>query len=305
MAWARFSSFFTMAMALFVASPKAIAQQPQNPKTDPPARLETIVPAEPFGLEPSGERRPENPFEDAIETDRDSFTPATTTAGRRRLIVESAYTFLDNRGVKETHSFPEFISRYGLTERLELRLGWSYEVGGAGSDASGGGVSGEELPFSSGLGRESSLSYGVKFRVTDPDGWVPGSAVILQLATPTSGESADTQFVGTYVFGWELPHHWKLDAAFRYGTGSEKEDHFNEWAPSVVLKVTIRERVNVHAEYFGIFSTDKAEEFNHQYFSPGVHYLITPDLEIGVRVGWGLNDQSARFFSNVGFGCRF
>jgi hypothetical protein len=36
-----------------------------------------------------------------------------------------------------------------------------------------------------------------------------------------------------------------------------------------------------------------------------VHYLVTPDLEVGVRVGWGLNDQSARFFSNAGFGWRF
>src|SRR5262245_36977286 len=66
---------------------------------------------------------------DEIETDRDSFTPATTTAGRNRLIVESAYSFLDNRAVKETHSFPELILRYGLSERLELRLGWNYEVG--------------------------------------------------------------------------------------------------------------------------------------------------------------------------------
>lgn len=39
--------------------------------------------------------------------------------------------------------------------------------------------------------------------------------------------------------------------------------------------------------------------------SPGVHYLITPDIEIGMRVGWGLNNEAARFFSNVGIGWRF
>ena len=58
-----------------------------------------------------------------IETDRDSFTPATTTAGRNRLIVESAYSFFDNRGVKETHSFPELVLRFGLGDRLEFRFG--------------------------------------------------------------------------------------------------------------------------------------------------------------------------------------
>src|SRR5262249_2912814 len=91
-----------------------------------------------------GREREERPERDEIETDRDSFTPATTTAGRGRLILESAYSFQDNRGVKETHSFPEFLLRYGLTERLELRVGGNYEVGGAGNDVSGSGSASED-----------------------------------------------------------------------------------------------------------------------------------------------------------------
>jgi hypothetical protein len=91
--------------------------------------------------------------------------------GKDRLVLESSYTFQDNPGVPPTHSFPELLVRYGVMERLELRLGWNYEAGGKGNEASG--------------------------------------------------------------------------------------------------------------------------------------YLVTPNLEVGVRVGWGLNEQSARFFSNVGFGVRF
>src|SRR5687768_11001436 len=75
--------------------------------------------------EPAQEEREKRPEGGEIETDRDSFTPATTTADRGRLIVESAYTFLDNRAVKETHSFPELVLRYGLTDRVEVRLGWN------------------------------------------------------------------------------------------------------------------------------------------------------------------------------------
>lgn len=241
-----------------------------------------------------------------IETDRDSFTPATTTAGKGRLIFESAYSFIDNRGVKETHSFPELLFRYGLTERLELRLGWNYEVGGAGSDVSGSGSAEDVDFFSPGrLERETNLSYGLKYLLSEQRRWLPGSSVILQGSTPTSGEGNDTQFTGTYVFGWELPNRWKLDGALRYGTGSEKEDRFNIWAPSAVLKVPVGERVNVHAEYFGLFSQGKEGEFVRHFVSPGAHYLITDDLEVGVRVGWGLNGQSARFFVNAGLGWRF
>src|SRR5262249_29873261 len=67
--------------------------------------------------ESGGEPRREGRREDEIETDRDSFTPAISTAGRGRLIVESAYSFLDNRHVPETHSFPELLLRYGVMER--------------------------------------------------------------------------------------------------------------------------------------------------------------------------------------------
>jgi hypothetical protein len=287
-------------LALCVPALPAVAEPPASPQEFVPT-----FPTQWLGPEPAREEGRENAFEDAIETDRDSFTPATTTAGRQRLIVESAYSFLDNRTVKETHSFPELLLRYGLTERLELRLGWNYEVGGAGNDISGADVGEDELSLGSSLRRESRFSYGLKFGVTEQKDWMPRSAVILQAASPTSGEETDTRIFATYVFGWELPNEWQLDSAIRYSTGSEEEDHFDVWAPSVVLKIPLGERVNVHGEYFGIFSTNKAEEFTRHFLSPGVHYLITPDLEVGVRVGWGLNDQSARFFSNVGFGWRF
>jgi len=252
---------------------------------------------------PEADRRAEQPTE--IETDRDSFTAAVSTAGRGRLIFESAYSFLDNRSTKETHGLPEVLLRYGLTERLELRLGGNYEVGGAGNDVSGGAGAGEELSGGGKLERATGVSYGVKYRVTEQDEWIPGSSILLTGFTPTSGPETRTQATAGYIFGWELPERWKLDAGFRYRTDGERHDHFNTWAPSVVLKATIGERVNVHAEYFGLFSQGKETDFVKHYVSPGVHYLVTDDLEVGFRVGWGLNDQAARFFANVGVGLRF
>jgi len=258
----------------------------------------------------TGERARERPEErDEIETDRDSFTPATTTSPRGRLIVEGAYSFIDNRGIKETHSVPELILRYGLTDRVELRLGWNYEVGGAGSEVTGVDT-GEQDPFrtAQGLRREYTLAYGVKIGVTRQRGLVPRSAMILQGFTPTGGStgvSTASQLITTYIAGWELPNRWRFDMAMRYGTASESGDNFNTWAPSAVLRVPIGERWAAHAEYFGVSSTGKESNFTKHFFSPGLHCLVTPDLELGFRLGWGLNDQSARFFSNVGFGYRF
>jgi hypothetical protein len=102
-----------------------------------------------------------------------------------------------------------------------------------------------------------------------------------------------------------LSNRWRLDSALRFETDSDAGNQFGIWLPSVVLRVPLGERWQVHAEYFGLFSEGKEQAFSRHFFSPGGHFLITPNWEVGVRVGWGLNDQSSRFFSNVGFGYRF
>jgi len=241
--------------------------------------------------------------QDEIETDRDSFTPATTTAGEGRLIVESAYSFIDNRDVLETHSFPELLFRRGVNEWLELRFGWNYEVGGAGSPVSGNVPS--DLGDGGDLERESRIFYGGKLFLMEQTGLLPTSSLLIQGFTPTSGEAANTQLSATYIFGWESESGVLWDSAIRYSTSSLEKDDFNVWAPSTVVKVPVGERWKAHVEYFGIFSDGREQESSQHYFSPGAHYLITRNLEVGLRVGWGLNDQSANFFSNTGFGWRY
>jgi hypothetical protein len=262
-----------------------------------------------MGQAPESDREPEREAEpDEIETDRDSFTPATSVVGRGRLVVESAYTFQENRGFKETHSVPEFVARYGLTDRIELRLGWNYEVGGVGTETSGSDASDEDPNAQARLRREYTLAYGAKVQLTYQDGWLPRSIVIVQGFTPTGGSTGATtasRLVATYAAGWLLPNKWRFDAAIRYGMESENGDHFSNWAPSAVLKIPIGEKWATHVEYFGVFSAGKAEDTSQHYFSTGLHYLVTSNVEVGFRVGWGLNNQSARFFSNVGFGWRF
>lgn len=241
--------------------------------------------------------------EDEIETDRDSFTPASTLVGRNRIVFESAYSFIDNRNVPETHSLPEMVVRYGLTEMLELRFGTNYEIGGAGNPISANIP--DDLEQDAKLEEETNVSYGLKLALTDQLGWKPTSAMLLQAFTPVNGENTDTHFVATYVAGWKLANNWTWDSAIRYSTGSAEEDRFNVWAPSTVLKIPVGDRWKAHIEYFGVFSDGRARESVQHFISPGAHYLINRNWEIGTRVGWGINEQAPNFFANVGGGYRF
>ncbi len=241
--------------------------------------------------------------EDEIETDRDSFTAATSVVGKKRLVVESAYSFIDNRQVPETHSLPELIARYGIADNLELRLGLNYEVGGAGNPVSGNIP--DDAEETSELERETRFLYGTKWRATEQRRWLPQSSVVLQASTPSSGENSDTALAAAYVFGWKLDNAWQWDSEIRYATASSEQDHFNIWSPSTVLKVPVGERWKVHAEYFSLATAGRELEGTQHFFSPGAHYLFTKNFELGIRVGWGLNDQAPNFFNNIGGGIRF
>jgi hypothetical protein len=247
----------------------------------------------------------ESPERGEIETDRDSFTPATTTVDRGRSVLEGSYTFIDNRDVPEGHSFPELLWRMGVSEQLELRLGWNFETGGP-SGGTSGATTEDSFETEGDLTESASeMLYGAKLQTTRQSDWLPETAIILQGYTPTSGPSSLSRMTVGEAFGWTLPNDWKWDTAIRFGTNNEEGDAFNQWAPSTVVKIPVGERWNVHAEYFSLLSDGKADETNQHYGSFGAHVLLTKDVELGVRCGFGLNEEAAQFFNNVGLGWQF
>lgn len=241
--------------------------------------------------------------EEHIETDRDSFTPSTKTVDIGRVVVEAAYSFIDNRFTADNHSFPELVARLGIAEGLELRLGWNYEVGGGGGVVSG--VEGAEGLEGGGIEREARALFGLKLRLSEQRDWLPESSVIVQGFTPTRGDVTATDMSASYVFGWEFAEEWKLDAALRYATVTEVDNSSATWSPSVVLRIPLDEHWNTHVEYFGICPQGADTELPQHYLSSGMHYLVNKDLEVGFRVGWGLSDPSAKFFVNAGVGVQF
>jgi hypothetical protein len=246
--------------------------------------------------------------ESEFETDRDSFTPSTTTVAAGKMMVESAWSFIDNRDVPDTHSLPELVLRQGVNDWLELRFGTNFEAGGESSAVTGSefGESGEEAAEAGGeIERSTDVSYGLKVLLSGQEGWVPESSLIVMGSTPTSGRETATTLVCTYVAGWTFDNGWKWDSALRYGTGDAEGDRFNRWAPSTVVKIPVGEAWDLHAEYFAAFTDGRAVNTDVHYFSPGAAYMVTENLELGVRVGWGLNDEAAKFFTNVGLGWQF
>ena len=141
--------------------------------------------------------------------------------------------------------------------------------------------------------------------MTEQHGLIPRSCALLEGFTPTSGDNPSTQGVATYALGWELPIRWRFDSALRYATANEDGAGFIRWGPSVLLRLPVNERAKIHAESFTVFSAGREQNVACAFFSPGTQVLVTPNLELGLRVGWGLTDEAARFFVDGSFGWRF
>ena len=238
-----------------------------------------------------------------LDADRDAFTPVTHTVERGHALAETAYTYIENRTGPATHSLPELLVRAGILDRVELRFGVNYEAGSGGSVVtaleSGEGVDGDEFAT------EASLLYGLKAVVSEQAGWIPRSVGIVEAYTPTAGDVWATEPSATYAFGWELDQGHRFDAGIRYVYAASEEGTFDKWMPSVVLRMPLTERFEVHAEWFGIWTDGLEDEKVRPFIGPGWHYVLFPGFELGLRVGWGLTQDAANFYSDFGFALRY
>jgi hypothetical protein len=238
-----------------------------------------------------------------LGTDRDAFTPNTHTVPAGTALWEGSHVYIDNQFGKPTNNYPELLVRLGANDWLEWRFGVNYGVGSQGNIVTSVEV-GEGHPERGSL-YESSLLYGFKADLSDQQGWLPESCFIMEASTPAYGDVFGTVPVATGVCGWELPGGCRLDAALRYAYSEGRTGWFDRWSPSVILRVPLTDRFEVHAEYFDTFTSRPRIDTNRAFFSPGMHYLLTKRLEVGVRVGWGITPLAAPFFSDAGFGWRW
>lgn len=238
-----------------------------------------------------------------LGTDRDAFTPCTHCVAPGTVLFEASQVYIDHRFGRPTNNYPESLFRIGATDWLEWRVGANYGVNSQGTI-----VTSVEV----GEGRrdgttlyESSMLYGFKAALAEQDGLRPEACFIMEGSTPTSGDLFGTVPVATGVAGWELPGDWRLDTAIRYAYSERLTGWYGRWTPSVVLRVPLTERLESHIEWFSSYSAIARRTRTEPYVSPGFHVMLTRNLELGLRVGWALANDTAPFFSDAGLGWRW
>ncbi len=248
-----------------------------------------------------------DPYEERIETERHDFTQSTKTVGRHVAQIEGGYTYFYSdleEEVEHSHTTPEMLLRFGLTDDIEVRARWTYAWSFV-----------QEVENIDGA---EDLRFSVKLRTTDQDGLIPESATELRFTAPTGGDAFSTkrdEFGMDYIYGWHISERSEIYGSTGFGTQALGDfglvpeepaaDRFTAWHQSAAVGTELTERMSMYNELYGIFSYGLEKNYAEAYYNIGVDYYLTDNLVADIRAGVGLTPDSDDFFGGVGGGYRF
>ena len=279
--------------------PGPIARRPSGEETRSFGRLlnwpEKEKSAE--GDDENGEAQ--EPKEDPLESDRPDFTEATTTVGFRRLQIEGGYRFTHGVGGDpnhDTHDLPEMLVRYGLAERLELRVAWDEGmVFDRRRDPNSGRLVTED--------GSTDLELGFKYAISKQDKWRPQTAMIVALTAPVgspSETSGQTDVVVNYLYSWECTKRVSLNCSTGSLWTAESGDHFSQFFQSASLEYEWTEKLHVFGEWYAFLPCGSSDDRVQHYYDSGLTYLLSPNVQVDWSAGLGLSPAADRFFTGCG-----
>jgi hypothetical protein len=224
-----------------------------------------------------------------LDTDGPSFTRANSVVPRSMALLETRYFYSSN---PSTNSFPQFDLRYGLLERLELRAEWS------GVDT------GPAL-----LRTNHDLEVGFKYLATKQDGIIPLSAIMLELFTPTDNGPNYIPNVAPeidYMYGWALNKQWSFECSTGAIFGQPGAPGVTQFYQSGTINRTwLGGRYMTFGEVYSLFGSGTNPGAVQPNIDCGAQWRLGYNLQLDWRVGMGLNDQTAPFFTNGGVSFRY
>lgn len=229
----------------------------------------------------------------ALVTDRPDFTESAVTVRPGRIQLEGGYTF-SRTGAAERHTAGELLARIGVSGSAELRVGVSSvvveEARGARETGVDDATLGAKLSFAGG---------GMGFRK-------PSAALLLSTTLPTGSDGFGARGVrpsAILALGWVLSERIALGANVGLTSAKAGGERFGQGRGSASLGVALDPRTGAYAEIYGFTAEEEAGP-ETAYVDAGLTRLLSPDLQIDLRVGLGLNDPEPDYLAGAGLAWR-
>jgi len=250
------------------------------------------------------------PLTEPLVTDRPDFTEATNTVPRGHLQLEMGYTFTydkEDKGRTTDHTLPEFLLRTGLTDSLELRIGWAgwsrtEELFREKNDA------GRTVTMTEVQRGWTDLYLGFKIALCEQDGLRPALSLIPAITVPsgsTNKTAGDVDPENKIAWSYDLTEDTALSGNLNFAvptTGGGRR--FFQTSASISLGHSFNDWLGGYVEYFGFYPNDRGSDCAHSV-NGGFTFLITDNLQFDVRAGTGLNEEADDFFAGAGLSIRY
>ena len=249
-------------------------------------------------------RRRTRSKEEPLESDRPDFTESSTTVGYRRLQIESGYTYtqaIAGDPTHDAHDLPELLVRYGVAERLELRVAWDEGmVFDRCTDRNSGRVVTDRREHRRGVrlqvcvdqAGQMAAANGHDYFRYGPDRAAPGQS------------SGQVDVLVNYLYSWEFTKKLSLNCSTGNLWTAESGDRFSQFFQSASVEYELTEKLHVFNEWYAFFRRDSSDNRPQHYYDAGLTYLVTPNFQLDWRAGLGLNAAADGFFTGCGLTIR-
>ncbi len=198
-----------------------------------------------------------------------------------------------------THTIPDLLLIFGVSERFDLRVSGTGFVHVAESSTGQGSVDGT-----------SDLTIGSLVRLVDQMGWRPAIGILPSIAVPTGtremtageiepGVIFASSWAATDAFGitWNLVWHSVAPAS----ADAQRHEAFGT---VLDLEFGLTERLGLWAEHFAEHSTDP-ETGTGQRAAVGVSYGLRDSVNVDASTAFGLSGSTSDFMGTVGMSLRW
>lgn len=236
-------------------------------------------------------------------TDRPTQATSASVISLNGFQVESGFSFEKYSVDINNTTYNSTLFRYGIFEKLELRLGLAY-VGTKYTmiDMDGSGFMRDSEQRENGF---APITIGAKFALREEGDGLPKLALLTTLSIPKTGADAfehknlgaDIRIAGDYslneamTFGGNVGVVWSGFEGQDYATGIY----------AAVIAMNLSEKIGAFAELYGFLP---GEGKNDHRWDGGVTYSVNENLQLDFSTGVGLSKVSPDFFISLGLSIR-
>jgi hypothetical protein len=230
-------------------------------------------------------------------TDRPDQTESSSVVPAKSLQIETGFVWESDESdnfKQNTFVYNTTLLRYGLLERMELRLGLAYlseEIKIKNTDTTNT-VSGF-----------SPLYAGFKVYITDENGWIPEIAFLGGLVIPVIAHQDFKAPYSAPTMRFAFSHTLSERFSLGYNLGAEwyGETAVPDYYYSIALGIAITDHIGTYVEGFGFIPEEGRAT---HLIDAGFTFLVLPNLQLDISGGLGLTEESIDNYLSFGLSYR-